>query len=197
VARLSTSDPTVWLSAGTEALYGLAKIVDKFLDVWKKVQKIREARTNFVELGLSNTKAVNELDTIIDAKVKEAVDQSIAEIMQGSPLESGRKNELTGFLQKETIKLYVQIERGLNIEIKVSDDARLDDESGQKIRELRTLAVKLDYPKVTGLHPVLSLPPGSDGDENNADAPTASPKYKRKKSKRKKGDKTYEAGSGS
>ncbi len=168
VERLSTSDPTIAVATCMGAMLLLGKIVEKFLDVWKKAEEIREIRERLRKIGLSSTTAVEELTEKIEKTIDDAAEESVNEIMQNSPLEpSGRKNELGAFLKKDTLRLYFEIERGLNVEIKVNSDAEPTDEKAKStVDQLRDVSLKLQYPEVAG-EPILRLPPGTDNDHSS------------------------------
>jgi hypothetical protein len=191
VERLSTSDPTVTAAACFGAALLLGKIIEKFLDVWKKVEEIREIRQRLDKIGMGNTAAVEELTGKIQQTIDAAAEESVNQIMESSPVvQDGRKNELRNALRKDTHRLYFEIERGLNVEIKVSSDApAADEEAKAEVNELRAVSMKLQYPQITG-EPILRLPAGSDENDSqsasNSRAGSSSPTALGKKPKKAK-----------
>jgi len=80
VESLSTSDPMVFLAAGLGATLALGKIVEKFLDVWKKAEEIREIRARLRQVGMGSTAAVNELEQ----KIEETIEEAAETVSQGN-----------------------------------------------------------------------------------------------------------------
>jgi hypothetical protein len=170
VQRLSSSMPTISLAADLGVMLLIGKIVEKFLDAWKKVEEIREIRERLRKLGMDSEATATELKNKINKTISDVVDETVNETIERSPVESGRKNELRIALRNDTLKLYSQIERGLNVEVRVSTKATPDAEDGDgraKLEQLRSLSVKLQFPQVAG-EPILLPPPGDDEDGNGA-----------------------------
>ena len=174
VHRLSSSIPTISLAADLSVMLLIGNIVKKFLDAWKTVEEIREIREKLRRIGMGNEATETELTNKIKKTISDVVDQTIGETMHTSPVDAGRKNELTIALKKDTLKLYSQIERGLNVEIRVNTSTH-SEAANEVMDQLQSLSVKLQFPQVGG-EPIL-LPPGDDDhDENHSGNSGASEK---------------------
>ena len=105
-----------------------------------------------------------ELTENIEKTINDAVKESVDEVMGTSPVtDPHRRNELSVSLTKDTHRLYFEIERGLNVEIKVdSESAKPEDENARaKLEELKSISLKLQYPAIIG-EPILR-PSGRSG----------------------------------
>jgi len=100
--------------------------------------------------------------------------------------DTARKNELAVILKKDTLRLYFEIERGLNVEIKVNPEATKDSAAGD-VEQLRAISVKLQYPQLVE-EPMLRLPPGADADTTDVfDSPETKKAPKGPRNPKKKG----------
>jgi hypothetical protein len=146
--QLSSSIPTVSILADIAALGALATVIGKFLSSWKTIEEIREIRHRLSKIGMKGT-ALKELDTQVETTITEVVEESTTLVMTGYPGKSERRNELEGFVRRETKQLFGQIERGLNVEF----HARSKDDDDKKTQDLlqgiTDVARELKYPPPT------------------------------------------------
>jgi len=132
--------PPVALMVGT--------VVNKFLDAWLKIEKIRKVRAELAEMGLKGT-ALNELTEQITTTVEEVVEESTTLVLAEYPGDAGRKNELKNAIREDTRRLFGQIERGLTVEFQVSKKAEEGDGANLKLlKDIQTLANTMKFPTV-------------------------------------------------
>jgi hypothetical protein len=143
---LSSSTPTVAITAGVKVISALAEMVGKFLDAWEKVEKFREARQTLVELGLSG-KAIEEVTDQIATTVEEVVEESVEVTLSGFNKDSGRKNELRNALTQDTRRLFGQIERGLTIQFRAMPEEAVHDDDTASLATIREAAQNLHFPE--------------------------------------------------
>jgi len=149
LGRLSSSDPTVTLAAAIGAMTLIGEAVNKFLDVWKKVEEIRDIRQKLAKLGIRDKTNLNALNEEITSTVNEVVEESTTLIMSQSQLEQGRRNELDGLIRKDLFRLFGQVERGLVVEVRVSPPAGSDGTSDPNFDRLKVLSQTMRFPPMT------------------------------------------------
>jgi len=125
--ELSSSVPTVALAPSARVVLALAKILNKFLDAWKRIEEIREVRGRLTKMGLKGV-ALEELTGQISTTVEEVVEESTSTLLIEYNGDSGRKNELSNALTQDMRRLFGQIERGLKIELHAEAKADEQDE---------------------------------------------------------------------
>jgi hypothetical protein len=147
--QLSSSVPTVALIAALPVIAVIAAVVDKFLGVWEKIEKIRKIRAELVEIGMKKS-AVEELDEEITTKVDEVVEESVSLVLANYKGESGRKSELDTALRQDTRRLLGQIERGLTIEFRAKADKDKDkeDENRKLLENIENLGKVIKFPEI-------------------------------------------------
>lgn len=142
---LSSSTPTVTITAGIKMISALADLVSKFLTVWEKVQKYRDARQNLTELGLSG-KALEEITDQITTTIEEVVEESVELTLSGFNGDTARKNELRNALVQDTRRLFGQIERGLTVQFRAKQDGSVDDENAAALKTIQEAGQGLTFP---------------------------------------------------
>jgi len=70
--------------------------------------------------------------------------------------EAGRRNELANGVRAETKRLFAQIERGLQVQLRAEPDEDATAEDRSAFQALDTLGKSLQYPSVTGKPMLLS-----------------------------------------
>ena len=142
---LASSDPTVAILAGIGAIKIIAETVKAFLDVWKEVQEVRDARQQITKLGLSGA-AVEELDDRITEIVEETVTTTTTSTMSLYPgADEGRRNELESSIRQNTRRLFGQIEQGLVVQFRAEPDKLHDDED---LKTIATISRAMVFPPV-------------------------------------------------
>lgn len=132
--ELSSSLPTVALVASAIVLEALARILNKFLDAWKKIEEIREIRERLTKIGFKGI-ALEQLTQEILATVQKTVDESTTILLAEYRGDTGRKNELSNALSRDLRRLFGQIERGLTVEFRAEANKDEQDEAKRKALE--------------------------------------------------------------
>jgi hypothetical protein len=179
---LSSSVPTVAIAANAGIVYVIAKIVDKFLESWERIERIRKARAELADLGIRKS-ALQELTDQIKTTVNEVVDESVQLALEKYDHDLGRKNELEIALKQDMKRLFGQIERGLTIQFRVEAKDNADENEEKVFASLKQISCKLQFPKVTN-EPIL-LTNGEilddDADQDNEPSSKNQPQPRTKK----------------
>jgi hypothetical protein len=150
---LSSSIPTVAIMAHVGVIYVLAKIVDKFLESWERIERIRKARAELADLGIRKS-ALAELTDQIKTTVNDVVEGSVNLALEKYDQDRGRNNELKSALRHDTKRLFGQIERGLTIQFRVEPKQDADGEEERVFTSLSQISCKLQFPTFTS-EPIL------------------------------------------
>jgi hypothetical protein len=148
--ELSSSIPTIAVTAGLKVIEIIATIVNKFLEAWERIQKIRNLRNELTEMGLKGT-AVEELTDQITATVDEVVEESTEMVLVNYKGDLGRKNELTNALKQEIPRLFGQIERGLMVEFRATEpeEPKANEEDKKALETISNLSRQMQFPVIT------------------------------------------------
>lgn len=160
---LSSSIPTVALVADPVVIATMAEVVNKFLETWKKIEKIRLVREQVADLGLKG-EAIEQLTAQITTTVEEVVDESIEIILMDYPGDPGRKYELETVLRQNTHRLFGQIERGLTIQFRVNPKANGDKTEQDAFETVARLSREMQFPEIKN-EPILVTDDQVIGDE--------------------------------
>jgi hypothetical protein len=128
---LSSSVPTVAIVAGAGVIAAIGTAVNKFLEAWEKIEKIRHIRAELKEMGMK-TLALEELTEQVTTIIEDVVDESTKLTLNGYTGEQARRNELENALKQDTRRLFGQIERGLTIQFRAEPDKDDADEGDNK-----------------------------------------------------------------
>jgi len=150
---LSSSTPTVAVTAGIKVIASLADLVSKFLTAWEKVEQYREARQKLTELGLSQ-KALEEVSDQITTTIEEVVEESVEVIVAGFATDEARKNELRNALTQDTRRLFGQLERGLTIQFRAKPKEEAEGEEAAALSTIQEASQSLNYPPIQ-IEPIL------------------------------------------
>jgi hypothetical protein len=145
--QLSSSIPTVALLAGVGVISAIATVVNKFLEAWEKIEKIRRIRTDLMDIGMKGT-AVEELTEQITTTVDEVVEESTQTILARYSGNENRKNELENAIRQDTRRLFGQIERGLTVEFRVEPKADGKGENQVAFKTITDLNKTMQFPDV-------------------------------------------------
>jgi hypothetical protein len=143
--QLASSIPTVSLLANPLVLSLLATVVNKFLEAWERIEKIRRIRKELKEMGIEGA-PVDVLTEQITTTVEEVVEESTQMIVVNSPTEDGRKHELENALRQDTRRLFGQIERGLMVEFRTQPGGKPEDADASKA--ITNLSKTMRFPEV-------------------------------------------------
>jgi hypothetical protein len=145
--QLSSSIPTVTLLANAGVISLVGMVVNKFLEAWEKIERIRKIRAELSEMGMKHA-TYDELTDQITTTISEVVEQSTEIVIgkyQGAP---ERKNELSNAIRQDTQRLFGQIERGLTVEFRAEPKASADPEDQKALEEIVNIAKQLKFPAV-------------------------------------------------
>lgn len=152
--ELSSSIPTVALAAGLKVIETLAIIVNKFLEAWEKIQKIRNVRNELAEIGMGKGAAAEELTEQITTTVDEVVEESTDIVLVNYKGDPGRKNELANALKQETRRLFGQIERGLTVEFRAEPKPNAEEQDRKALETVSNLSRQMQFPVIAN-EPIL------------------------------------------
>lgn len=141
---LASSDPTIFLVTAPEVIAKLADAVDKFLNVWERVKKMRKVRDEVAELGMKGT-ALDEMSEQITTTVEEVVEETTRITLQNFNGDSTRHRELETAIKNDTRRLYGQIERGLSVHFRANPKDE-DENTLASLEKINTIAHRLHYP---------------------------------------------------
>jgi hypothetical protein len=147
--QLSSSVPTVALLAALPVILAIGEVVNKFLDAWAKIEKIRKMRTELSEMGLSGV-ALDQMTERVTMTIDQVVEESTQLVIAKYTGESGRRAELENAIRTDTLRLFGQIERGLTVEIRVNTDENnggSGDEDQKALASIANLAKELKFPE--------------------------------------------------
>jgi hypothetical protein len=123
----------------------VAFVVNKFLEAWEKIEKIRKIRAEITEIGMKGT-AVSELTEQITTTVNEVVEESTEYVLL--KYEGPRRNELANAIRQDTRRLFGQIERGLTIEFRAEPPKTGDAQEQKELKDISDLAHVMQFPEV-------------------------------------------------
>jgi hypothetical protein len=142
---LSSSTPMISLVANAVVLGTLATVVNKFLDAWEKIERIRKIRSELTEIGMKGT-AVEELTEQITTTVNEVVEKSTEIALV--KYTGSRKNELSNAISQDIRRLFGQIERGLTIEFRAEPKKGGDGEEQKALETITNLNKEMQFPQI-------------------------------------------------
>jgi hypothetical protein len=143
---LSSSIPTITVEGAVAVVAVLAKVVDLFLNAWKKIEEIRATRDKLTELGFKGT-ATEELNEHVTTIVEEVVEESRELVLKSYiTTDGGRKNELGNAISSDFRRLFGQIEQGLTIEFRAQPPTSEEAGSEGTFSAINTIANQLQFP---------------------------------------------------
>ncbi len=145
--QLSSSVPTVTLLANVGVISLMGTVVNKFLDAWEKIERIRKIRAELSEMGMKRT-TYDELTEQITTTISDVVEESTEVVIgkySGAP---ERKNELANAIRQDTQRLFGQIERGLTVEFRAEPKPGATGEDQQYLEGIASIATQLKFPAV-------------------------------------------------
>lgn len=146
--QLSSSIPTVALTANLVALGVLAAVINRFLDAWLKIERIRKSRAELEEIGIRG-EALKELDQRITTTVKEVIEESTVLALKNYPAQdNGRKRELENSIRLHVNELFGQIEKGLTVEFRAKPQDG-DGDGQNSVKQIAGIAKSLKFPPPT------------------------------------------------
>jgi hypothetical protein len=145
--QLSSSTPTVALVASVPVIGALAFVVNKFLEAWEKIEKIRRIRAEVAEMGLKGA-AIDEFTERIATTVEEVVEEATEVVLVKYSGLPERKNELANAIRQDTRRLFGQIERGLTVEFRAEPQENGNDKEQKALKDISDLARVMHFPEI-------------------------------------------------
>lgn len=145
--QLSSSVPMVTLGASLVVIRTIGTVVDKFLEAWERIERIRKLRIELTEIGMKGT-AVEELTEQITTTVDEVVEESSEIALLNYDGDAGRRNELATALKQDTRRLFGQIERGLTIEFRAEPKGDGNDANEKALEDIANLSREIQFPQI-------------------------------------------------
>ena len=145
--QLSSSIPTVALAASVPVIGVIAFVVNKFLEAWERIEKIRKIRAELTEIGMKGA-ALDQLTEQITTTVDEVVEEATEVVLLKYEGSADRKNELTNAIRQDTHRLFGQIERGLTVEFRAEPQEDGEIEQQKTLTDISDLAHAMHFPKI-------------------------------------------------
>lgn len=145
--QLSSSVPTVALVASVPVIGAVAFAVNKFLEAWERIEKIRKLRAELSDIGMKKM-ALDELDEQITTTVDEVVEEATATVLVNYNGKPERKNELTNAIRTDTRRLFGQIELGLTVEFRAQPKKDGNPDEQKALQEINNLSRTMHFPEV-------------------------------------------------
>jgi hypothetical protein len=167
IKSISSSDFLITINAETITWVLLfAKGVSWLLDQYKKLLEIRKSINDLKSKGVPD-QCLSDIENHANKVMEDAVEKIIIEI-DGEYFQSGdikRKNELKNGIRIGFNKLINRIDKGYNIEIRVSPPTHTEEpEKTEELKKqidtymkMKDISTKLEYMQVSGKN-ILSLP---------------------------------------
>lgn len=146
--QLSSSVPTVALAASVPVIGALALVVNKFLEAWEKIERIRKVRAELAEMGMKGA-AIDELTEQITTTVDEVVEEATTVVVAKYHGSTDRKHELENAVRQDTRRLFGQIERGLTVEFRAEPKKDGNAEEQKALADISSLARVMQFPELT------------------------------------------------
>ena len=144
--QLSSSTPTIALIAALPALHVLGIVINKYLEAWERIEKIRIMRQQLSDMRLKKGQtALEELTEEITTTVNEVVEESTELVTKEY---KGDRGDLANAVRSDTRRLFGQIERGLTVEFRAQPQGS-NDENQQTLQQIAGLANQLKFPQIT------------------------------------------------
>jgi hypothetical protein len=151
--QLSSSEPTITLGVSLIVIKVLGETVNKFLEAWERVQKIRKLRAELSEVGMKG-EAIDQLTERITTTVDEVIEESCKVVLLNYKADAGRKHELANAVRQDTRRLFGQIERGLTIHFRADPNGDGDGVKQEVLENIAKLSREIQYPQISN-EPIL------------------------------------------
>src|ERR1700733_1952336 len=148
VEQLSSSLPTISLAACIAVISTVALAVNKFLDAWERIERIRKVREELSGLGMAKGANAKELDDEITTTVENVVEETTTTVLLSYKGSTGRKHELENGVRNGTRRLFGQIERGLKIDFRANSENASDEEAKKSLAEISQLSKVIKFPEI-------------------------------------------------
>jgi hypothetical protein len=142
--QLSSSIPTVALLAALPVLQMLGIVINKYLEAWERIEKIRQMRAQLAEMGLKGKTALQELTDEIATTVDDVVEESTELVMANY---KGDRGDLENAVRSDMRRLFGQIERGLAVEFRAEPQGA-EGEAQKALQQIADAGKQLKFPQV-------------------------------------------------
>lgn len=170
IRQISSSELSVFLQYIPEIGACLAVAIERIVALYKQLLEIKKLKQDLVKQEVPEEQ-LSGIDTHASSIVSPALDQLATDLLEeyGNHFDPGRKNEVSIEIRHSLNKLANRIDRGFNIELRVSPIEVAEDESenedineNQKaIRQIIESGSKINHLQQSG-EPVLFLPENDD-----------------------------------
>jgi len=170
IRQISSSELSVFLDYIPEIGACIAIAVERIVALYKQLLEIKKLKKELVAQEVPEDKLTG-IEEHAESIVTPKLDALAKELMEkfGDHLDPARKNEVSIEMRRSLNKIANRIDRGFNVEIRVSEQAQ--DEEGEvtedaeaqaaAIQQILESASRIEYLKLVG-EPVLFLPENSD-----------------------------------
>ncbi|MDP1830531.1 MAG: hypothetical protein Q8K67_00595 [Geothrix sp.] len=168
IKTISSSDLTVYIMTPPAVAASIAVAVGWIIATYKNLLEIRKLQGDLAKQGLDK-KELKGIEDHSNKVMSKGIDLLVLELLAEAHkgLDSGRKNELSVELKYSLTKLANRVDRGFNIEVRMSAPESPESENEQEPAELSEKAVEhfdkikaasknLQFLKLVG-EPILSL----------------------------------------
>ena len=143
--QLSSSIPTVTVLAALPALQMLGMVINKYLEAWERIQKIRRMREELAQLKLKKSQtALDELTEEINTEIDEVVEESTELVIKNY---KGARDDLANAIRADVRRLFGQIERGLTVEFRANPSGA-DEANKDALQQISDIGRELTFPGV-------------------------------------------------
>lgn len=170
IRSVSSTDFNIMLAMIPATAASIAFAVDRILTVYKRILEIRKLHGELKKQGFKDKELLNikkKADSAITEEIK-VLTPELLEKYYGKEDEP-RRNELSNELIKALVQIAKRIDKGYNVEIRVStDDSGEGASKDVHINTINAILKNLEFIKLEG-EPILSLPETTEEGENEED----------------------------
>ncbi len=173
IRQISSSELSVFLQYIPEVGACVAIAVERIVSLYKQLLEIKKLKKELVAQNVPEEQLAG-IDTHAASIVSPNLDQLATELMEkyGNHLDQSRKNEVSIEVRHSLNKLANRIDRGFNIELRVTPPEEQDEENESEENNANQVAVqqiiesgsKINHLEQSG-EPVLFLPENDDDDQ--------------------------------
>jgi len=165
INSVSSTDFNLMLAAAPVMVASIALAVDRILTVYKRVLEIRKLHGQLKKQGLKD-KELQPIKKKADSAIMEEVEKLTPELLDKyyKNQDTARRHELSTQLKKALIEIAKRIDKGYNVEIRVSADDIQETSKDVNINAITSVLKNLEFIQLEG-EPILSLPETTNEEE--------------------------------
>lgn len=168
VRTISSSELSVFIDYIPEIGACIAIAVERIVALYKQMLEIKKLKAELVKQEVPDEK-LSGIDDYAESIVSPKIEEIAIKLLEkyGSHIEKNRKNEVSNELRHSLSKLANRIDRGFNIELRVSpvkESTEEDEEPTEQevaVKQILESAKKIEY-SYSSAEPVLFLPENND-----------------------------------